>query len=645
MRSYKILYYTKNKSKFASFKAAHAQELADAQYQGTPVVFLDAFKGVIPLFKDTISLAQYLGDYSDYLSDVIVIVDTEQLKDETGGAKNLRRIIIEYPEVKFLFDANPKWVLFNKDEILDDIHTASHEECEACLAILNSSTHHQIVKQSFLLKLSNQSIDPKLEGVSLISKLFSKAIGILSLNNNKGCDIQDRAWTLLRKVVDCDPSYVKDDIRDVRKAFIRKIALDYIIFDLITIPETKNNSNLILSIVEGYDNLFDASNLRYAIKQWKYADLDVHAQNFRSSQQSRRDYLALCVEEERGQNRFNSYCLFTNGYRVLPVVCAKELMRINSNNILGLSPAIIVRDYDIQFPDQHTVPKNCGTEPIDQIRGFRYHDDSRSWTTHFEESKCWSNFYHKTAQGQKYQTHIPVLFISKGGRKIRITSSSFLFPELRKSSSQYKGFSILKFFGKPILFLSGLTKPISGIHLPFFDIKPIRQRFYDSRHHKRNYLNTSRQGHEHGTSLDIYSMVKSILGRARKYYELGKYIHAAVLANEAIEYLNGFHQALMIEAYYINAISENAIALDAMGVDEESLSEDAGLRVRKIQKDINRIYAQKGLSKKGISELSKNALNQIFSDCRTFCRNKEHFKAEEVFISAIGHLNEKLSIF
>ncbi len=644
MRSYKILYYTKNQSKFSSFKKDYAQELTDAQYQGTPVIILDSFKGIIPVFKDTNSLAYYLSEYSGYLSDVIVIIDSEHLEKEAGGAKNLRKIIIEYPEIKFLFDADPKWILFNKEDILEDILNASLEECKSCLMILNDCMQHQVINPSFLTKLSNQNAENEHVDTSFVRRFYSGLKGICGLiQDDKDQTLNDKVWNLLRKVIDSNPLFIRDDIRDVRKAIIRRIAIDYVLFELITIPKTENNSNLILSIVEGYDNLFDASNLRYAIKQWKYAELDVHAQNFRKTQESRRDHLAICVEEEREQNRFNSYCMFTNGYRVLPVISAKELMRINMYYFTQFKPSIVLRDYDIQFPDQHKLSKNTGTEPIDQIRGFRFHEKSNTWTIHLKESKCWSSFYNNYSEQQECYAKVPIIYVSKGGRNLKITNFySLFFSKRQKCDSQFVPFKIKKIFHKSVLLLPGLTKPISGIHCPFFDLKQIRFRFDNSRLHKRNYLNTSRQGHEHGTSLDIYSMVKSILGRAKMYYESGKYIHAAILANEAIEYLNGFHQALMIEAYYINAISENAIAINAMGVDEEKLSEDAWLRAKKIKEDITRIYAQKGLSKITVADLSKNTLNQIYSECRAFCRNKEHFKAESVFISAIGHLNENL---
>ena len=76
-------------------------------------------------------------------------------------------------------------------------------------------------------------------------------------------------------------------------------------------------------IITGYDNTFDASNLRYAIKFRKYLHLKVH-NNFSKIQDSRFNNLAICIEEESKQNIFNSYSLYANGYRVLPITTKYE---------------------------------------------------------------------------------------------------------------------------------------------------------------------------------------------------------------------------------------------------------------------------------------------------------------------------------
>ena len=71
-------------------------------------------------------------------------------------------------------------------------------------------------------------------------------------------------------------------------------------------------------IISGYDNTFDASNLRYAIKFRKYLHLKVHnSRNFSKIQDSRFNNLAICIEEESKQNIFNSLASFTaSAYRL-----------------------------------------------------------------------------------------------------------------------------------------------------------------------------------------------------------------------------------------------------------------------------------------------------------------------------------------
>lgn len=638
MRTYKILFYTDDKKRFASFKNNHRKDFDDTMFQGVPVCLIDSFKGVVPRFKSSNDLTIFLSEYKENLSDLIIIVDTAQLKRKAGDSQTIRKLIIEYPEIKFLFDSNPKRILFNKNEILKCIRSASRDTCEKCIVLLKNSTKHHKVKQSFVsaLKPQEQS-NTKVE--------LSVCNPILFRKNKPRDEIAsgveyEEAWEILRQSIRVDEDYILEDVRDVRKQLVREIAVDSVNFDLITLPSPISSSNIIQQIVFGYDNLFDASNLRYAIKQWKYAELDVHAQNFRSTQESRRDSLALCIEEERGQNRFNSYCLFANGYRVLPILSAEELLRV-STQIEQFKPSLIVRDYDLQFPDQHTVNKVKGNlsylQGIDKIRGYRYAEKEQEWKVFIKESEYWNGYYLSESNDTIGFSTIPVLFITKGGHNIKLKRPS------AQKKEKYISYQIhRRIAGEPVLLLPGLSKPISGIHRPFFCVKQIKHQYETSREHKRPYFNTSREGHQHGTSLDIYSMVKSILLRADYYYRIGKYIHAAILSNEAIEYLNGFHQSLMIQAYYINSVAENAISLDAMGVDEEKLTEDAFVRINKIHHDIMRVYAQKGLSKRTIYKLSHNTLNQIYSDCRSYCREKEHFKAEEAFISAMSKLNEGL---
>ena len=129
-----------------------------------------------------------------------------------------------------------------------------------------------------------------------------------------------------------------------------------------------------------------------------------------------------------------------------------------------------------------------------------------------------------------------------------------------------------------------------------------------------------------------------MIRRAEIYYNNRRFLLAALVSGEAMEILNGFHHRLMIKAYYLQAIAENAISMDVVGANEKYLAKDAQFRVEKIKEDVERFYY-------GYEETSsRNVLNHIFSTCRQFCKEHEHFESEEVFLSAMGHLLEGLPI-
>ena len=133
-------------------------------------------------------------------------------------------------------------------------------------------------------------------------------------------------------------------------------------------------------------------------------------------------------------------------------------------------------------------------------------------------------------------------------------------------------------------------------------------------------------------------MANRMIRRAEIYYNNKRYLLAALVSGEAMEILNGFHHRLMIKAYYIQAIAENAVSMDVVGANEKYLAKDAQFRVEIIKEDVERFYY-------GYEEdSSRNVLNHIFSTCRQFCKEHEHFESEEVFLSAMGHLLEGMSI-
>ena len=393
---------------------------------------------------------------------------------------------------------------------------------------------------------------------------------------------------------------------------------------------------LISRIICGLDNTFDASNLRYAIKFRKYVSLRVdNNRNFIRMQESRKRNLAICIDEDTRQNFLNSYILYANGFRALPVTTRQELALVNRPGFLK-GKGLVLRDFDLQFEDEDG-------ESVDEIRGYKFCTEAdlaalrnrggkaaahyklywNDLTTSFEgrENRYWSHIYGN-------DDRFPVYFATTG-------------PHFSRVAPPDKGGKTRIEAGGKQLILPGLYVPVCGIYSAFHAIREIRQTYAQTRYApgQQGYkIETARKNHDHSTPLDIYWMVNNMIRRAERYYEQKQYILSTLVAGEAIEIMNGFHHRMMISAYAIQAKAENAIAMDVMGSNEQLLARDTRFRVAKIQEDIARFYC--GFEE----ESSQNILNQIFSDCRLICKNYEHFASEDVFISAMGHLTEGFSL-
>lgn len=394
---------------------------------------------------------------------------------------------------------------------------------------------------------------------------------------------------------------------------------------------------LISRIIGGMDNTFDASNLRYAIKYRKYLGLKVdHNRNFMRMQESRKHNFAICIDEDSRQTFLNSYILYANGFRVLPVTTRQELALINKPGFLK-GNGLVMRDFDLQFEDEDG-------ESVDEILGYKYCTASdlesirkrgtdaaahykphwNDLTTVFEgrENRYWSNI-------QGSIDRFPIYFATTGPLHSRVLAQD------------HGGKARIENGGRRLV-MPGLYIPVSGIYSPFHAIREIRRAYAGTRYHvgQSDYkIDTARMDHDQSTPLDIYWMVNKMIRRAERYYEERQFILAALVSGEALEIMNGFHHRMMVRAYSIQAKSENAIVMDVIGSNEQLLARDTRFRVVKIQEDIARLYH-------GFEERrsSRNVLNRIFSDCRLTCKDYEHFASEDVFISAMGHLNEGFSL-
>ena len=601
MRIHNIILYTNDKERADYFFKKYDPLISDAKSKHY-LVNLEGNKetncGIVDKraqFRCFPELRYRLSSFQYPLSDIIVVIDSICISSDVEG-KQYREIILEYPDVKFVLWCENEKEKNKANKFLFFINNKVKSICNKG----NDSTQKDCIV--FIENLYDGND-------------FKKKLDNLAIELNKEEKISDEIKLYLKELwKESNTKKIEEFILNVYVALLKFHAKETVCFDFLCFPREGSN-NAIIDLICGYDNLFDYSNIRYACKQWQYAKLNVRRRNLRAQQECRRIHLAVCVEEERGQNRFNSYSLYTNGFRVLPITSASELRFLHDST---LTPDLIVRDYDLQFSDppesfSSKDPELASLRPIDAIRGF-------SGGNIVKNSPFWKKYWTKNTS---------IIFVSKGNPGlVEIKSPSIIKEPYYKNNE--------------VLILPGLVKPINGIHKPFDCITIIQNCYKKTYKTKRQVINTERMNHNHGVPLDIYEDVQAILERSRDYYNHEKYIHSAVLANEAMELMNGFHQSLMLKAYHLFAISENAISMNIIGVNEKELKEDTYIRIRKISNDISWLLKERKDS--GGKEQSKNVLNQIFSDCRNFCYDKEHFLSEDVFISAMAHLNDGFSM-
>ena len=427
-------------------------------------------------------------------------------------------------------------------------------------------------------------------------------------------------------------------------------------------------------LLEQNNNLFDASNIRYCLKREKYAELHVRP-NFLKQQNSRKEHLAYVIDEEKKQAFFNSYILYSNGYRVLPISSASELIRNNEEVTSGnnlLKPVMILRDYDLQFNDERGISLQDSDLPqkkskvtlgtthvevnqVDNVRGFKFTEPPMSLLAKKKQRsasnkrvvtpKRWFDLLTDTNPYWSAFVDIPTYFVTKSERKGGIA----VIPPCSKEFVQSTRPQILS-PANNLLKVPGLSKPVTGIYSEIQKIAQVKERYQQCRYDKHDVIpsedhskyeysypiKTEREDNNHSAPLDVYEIVHSMVKRSEYYYKSGKNLHAALLSSEAMEVMNGFHLTLMLKAYYINAVSENAIAVRLLGADEDKLKKDTWFRMTvKVPEDLDRLCLNS-------LDLRTNLLNNIYNETRRFCKEREHFESAEIALSLTVHSSHNL---
>ena len=382
-------------------------------------------------------------------------------------------------------------------------------------------------------------------------------------------------------------------------------------------------------ILNQRNNFFDASNLRAYLKDEKYTDLRVQP-NFSKLQDSRRNNISVVVEEEVSQCLFNSYILYANGFRVIPVSTVSELKWVNTLPCVKDNKILVLRDSDLQFRDENQISNKVYTSSsvesinkVDWIRGFKHEATNGCTILNDPDNEFWNGL-----------DKASLYFVSKGYKDGRLILND---PAIRK-----EGAPNMEMVEKSIS-VWGLNKPINGIYSTPHKINEVANRYQECRYlasddtpKHRYHITTDRIDHDHSTPLDIYEMVRSMVKRAEHYYTSGNYLYAAIVSSEAIEVMNGFHLTLMLKAYYVNAVAENALSVRLLGADEDKLRDDTWFRLGvKAPEDLNRMCLN-------FPEFKKNILTSIYNETRRFCMEKMQLESAEVALSLLVHLNHKL---
>ena len=263
-----------------------------------------------------------------------------------------------------------------------------------------------------------------------------------------------------------DESYVKNNEPDLdftlflykNKTQIDKLAKQYHIFNF-------SDKYPFCALTNQRSNLFDGTNLRYCLKCDLYDSMKAGCHNYKRIQSSRCDNLVICVEEESSQNKFNSYSLYANGFRVWPIMSAFELKDFNqayNQTYKRDDLRIIVRDYDLQFSDADVddddliiASMKSNENLVDYIRGAKYVEKEETWYSY--EGKTENHFWNNLG-------NIPRFYISKGVEGIDIVTNYEKYTDFCRKRDIFEKTDISLFKDEvKHQILRGMYKPVTGI--------------------------------------------------------------------------------------------------------------------------------------------------------------------------------------
>lgn len=373
-----------------------------------------------------------------------------------------------------------------------------------------------------------------------------------------------------------------------QRRLIEKINPSFHIFN----TKVRTKTNGYHKIALGKSNLFDASNLRWACLEINYIKQGQKSRNYKKIQTDRANNFAYCVNSDIQSTIINSYLLFANGYRVQPIFSTFELNDLNQNNKNHNCNALVIRNKELLFANEG---RDSSEKTKYDILGYKYNSNgmvllqSNYWD--------WNNKYYFLA----CDTNTP---LTAKADKIQTSSDDKAI--------------VTTIPGTRSLTINGIYRDLEEI--------------LSEKTCKESPLELERETSptDINKSISSQEMIQSMIQRAGKYYSQGQFIYSALVARYSLEINNGFFPVLSAEAMYTLSLAENAIAVNNLLGKDKFIAEDAEIRVYYIKREVERL----------IKSGSYNLIHQIYSDCRDYCKLKERFQSEEVFIDAMAKLND-----
>ncbi len=384
------------------------------------------------------------------------------------------------------------------------------------------------------------------------------------------------------------------------------------------------------SQLKGSRSLFDPSGIRNFIKVKMLEKIKFESDNFEGLHSSRRDRMAMTLDEEPRHALFWAYTLYNFGYSVLPVVTYSNLKSLMTHTT---DFDLICRDYDLQFPD---LPDDKDEQayklPLHLVRGvIEKKANAQDINTYqlnlkkpdnVDEPFYWEKFFKGTKAQGMFISQLPISD-SKAGKKsdLKIVNPDKEEKEL-KHGETFPNYGIIR-HEEEVKF-RGFSKEINGMY-EFLRFPEVKDAYENSRSGK--VASKKREDvSDHSIPAINSSIAYSLIDRGKISFKNEQYLEAALLASEALEVLNGLSMSASMEAFHLKCCAEVKLELSVIGVG--NFNKVVKKRIFEIRRLLYRMAENN-------DEARRNAKMKIFNDLRKIYEEHEQSDAADTVYNEV----------